>query len=375
MHNMVPLPSSVGTNGLPLTIRDAETPYGKRIGLAVVKRGAKDYLEFLDATKEAFYAYLYHRTGSVTLAQTVMGEVFLSSLTKSMSLLRIGGLTFRSLLDTADIALRDRDIAPSDIDSVYLQNLPWLTSEDRSSVSSLHEALWTLPIAAQRILILSILVGFPVERTAEALGQQADRVREELETAKDLLFTRWQPTAAVRLKIDSVAFVPGIDIRAETQLRFQVVEKYSALRFRRAQWVILGALFAALSNVIVASTIAFAVVTQPTLRHERLELAGMDALLTQRELAVQEARQSLTASSKEARRIVAHTSTRDFTSLGLAVGLKVFQEESVQEEAAESLIDRLKQLTARLAPIVKPAVVAMLRAASVALGKLPAHPL
>lgn len=362
---------TTGITSLPLGVKDAGTPFGKAIGLATLKRGAKDYLDFLDATKEAFYAYLYHRTGSVKLAETVMNEVFIESLAKSMSLFRLGALAFHSLLDAADKALKDKDIAAADIDTVYLGNLPWLSGADRTTVATMHDALWTLPIAAQRLLIFSLLIGLPVERIAEAVGKTAEAVREEMETAKDLLLMRWQPSISIREKLNSLAFVPGINIHMETQLRFQVVEKYTALRFRRAQWVILGGLFAVLSNVVVASTIAFAVVTQPSLNVELLQLQSIDALLVQRELALQETRQSLIASSEEAKRIVRHSATRNFTALSFATGLKALKAEVAEEETTNRLIDRLRQLTVAFEPTIKPMTTLVLRTAEYVLSVLP----
>lgn len=329
-----------GSASLPLSVGESAQPFNKAIDLAVLKRGAKDYLEFLDATKEAFFAYLYHRTGSLSAAESILSDVYVDSLGRSMSLWRMGSLTFKSLLDAADKLLRDADIVAADIDTVYLQSLPWLDDGDRTSVGTLHDALWSLPVAGQRLLILSLFVGLPIKRIAAAVGKSTDAIEEELKTATDLLLTRWQPSDTTKEKMNALMFIPGLDIQFETKLRFHVVEKYSALRFRRAQWVILGGLFAVLSNVIVASVLAFAVITTPptsTFGVQR-ELASMDAILLQRQIALNDTRQSLSASFEESKRIVAHDTARDFTILGLAVALEALKEGETMQRRVDEIL-------------------------------------
>jgi hypothetical protein len=77
----------------------------KVLDLAVLKKGAKDYLTFVDDTKELFYAYLYHRTGSLGTAQTLMSELYLDVLSRAMSLWWFGSLSLSLLIETADKAL------------------------------------------------------------------------------------------------------------------------------------------------------------------------------------------------------------------------------------------------------------------------------
>ncbi|MBP7114482.1 MAG: hypothetical protein KBA40_03450, partial [Candidatus Peribacteraceae bacterium] len=267
----------------------------KALDLAVLKRGAKDYLDFLDTTKEIFYGYLYHRTGSAELAKTIVGEIYLDILVRAMSMWWFGTLNLTLLFDAADQALKDRDVVEADIGTVYLPSLSWLTEAERASVSTMHDALWSLPKEAQRLLILSMLVGLSDERIAQIFRVPVSDIQSKLQTAKDFLLTRWQPLSDVGAKLQSLVFVPALDIRSETQLRFSVVEKYNALRFRRYQWVILGGLFAMMSNVIVASVLAFAVVTAPpsSLRGVRTQVASLDAVLLQRQMAIDDARGSI----------------------------------------------------------------------------------
>jgi DNA-directed RNA polymerase specialized sigma24 family protein len=352
-----------GTSTLPLGVQGAMQPFAKGIDLAILKRGAKDYLDFLDATKEAFFAYLYHRTGSLKAAQEVLSEVYVESLSKSMSIWRLGSLTFQSLLDAADKSLHAKDTVAADIDSVFLAHVPWLNAQERSSASSLHDALWSLPVQAQRLLILSLFIGLPASRIADTLGKETSDIEGEMQTATELLLSRWQPLTSLREKLHEFVFLPSLDINFETTLRFHVVEKYTALRFRRAQWVILGGLFAVLSNVIVASVLAVAVVTQPptSVRGTQRQLASMDALLLQRQIALQTAQQSVTASFRETQRIVAHDVTRDFTTLGLAVALESLMEQQSQEDEVHRLLNVLKSAEVALKSGSHPVLMAQMQ--------------
>lgn len=333
---------------------------GKLLDLAISKRDAADYLDFLDATKEAFFGYLYHRTGSMELARTLLREVYLDQLARAMSFWRFGGVTLKALLDRADHAVRGRSSTASDLDSTYLKSLPWCTDEEKKSVATLHDALWTLPRMAQELLILSLLVGLPNEKIALSLRLPLETLEQKLQAAKELLLARWQPPKSLLMKLNSLAFIPGLDLRFETTLRMSVVEKYNALRFRRYQWVVIGGLFAVLSNIIVASVLAFAVVVEPptTLRGTRAEVASMDALLLSREISMSKMNRSLAASFVEARRIVAYDVTRDFTGLGLAAALESLQHEQVQESEVNRLIQLMKR--ARVAIVETGRIVAAL---------------
>ena len=332
----------------------------KALDLAVIKKGTKDYLDFLDSTKETFFAYLYHRTGSMELAKTLMSEIYLDTLSRAMSFWWFGGLSFRALLDSAERALAQKDLGNADVDSVYLPTLNWLAGDEKKAVGELHESLWTLPHAAQQLLILSLLVGLSDEKMANVLRLPIDTLKDQLRTAKEMLFTRWQSGSSLGQKLESLVFMPSLDLTAETALRMSVVEKYNALRFKRYQWVIIGGLFAVLSNVIVASVLAFAVIIQPptSLMGTRTQVASLDALLLQRDIAVSDSKLSLAASFKEAQRIAAYDVSRDLTNLGLASALESLQSQQDQEAEVNRLI-KLMQRAATAWQEASPLVVAM----------------
>lgn len=317
----------------------------KALDLATLKKGAKDYLDFMDDTKEVFFAYLYHRTGSVEAASAVIQEVYTDLLSRAMSLWWFGSLGLKLLLDRADAALKSRDTVAADIEKNYLKNLAWLSADERKSVATMHDALWSLPRAAGRLLILSLLVGLSDARIAEVLGMKKEDVKDQLKTSKDMLLERWQPVASVAGKLDSLVFMPALDIQSETKLRFSVVEKYNALRFRRYQWVIIGGLFAVMSNVIVASVLAFAVIVQPatSLRGVKSEVASLDAALLQRQLAVNEAKASVAASFDESKRLAAYSVSRDLTALGLASALEALKAQQAQEKETDRLIKLMQR--------------------------------
>lgn len=329
-------------------------PDRKAIDLAVIKRGAKDYLEFLDATKEVFYAYLYHRTGSVELARTIQEELYVDTLSRAMSLLWFGTLSMKLLFDAADEAIRGRETSASDIDKTYVANLAWLSAGEKQSVLTLHDALWSLPKDAQRLLILSILIGLPDSRIAEITGRPTAQVTQDIATAQSLLVERWQPQAELAAKMTSLVFVPSLDIQAETKLRFAVVEKYNALRFRRYQWVIIGGMFAIMSNVIVASVLAFAVIVQPptSLRGTRGAVASLDATLLKRQLAVDAAKESVAASFKESQKLVAYSVSRDLTALGLASALESLKAQQDQESEVNKLLKLMERARTAMVQIV-----------------------
>lgn len=328
----------------------------KAVELAVLKGATKDYLEFLDRTKEIFFGYLYHRTGSTILAQKIMTEVYLDVLSRSMSLLWFRSLGLTLLFDTGDAALQDHEGRAADIDTVYLPTLTWLTDEEKQAVITMHDALWSLPKKAQRLLILSLLVGMPEDRIAQAIGCNAEQFAQDFAVAKNLLLERWQPTSSIVTKLNSLVFVPALDIKTETQLRFSVVEKYNALRFRRYQWVIIGGLFAVMSNVIVASVLAFAVITEPptSLRATKSSVASLDAVLLQRQLAVNRTQQSVAVVLEEAKKLAAYGASRDLTTVGLSAGLEALKDEQKQEAEVENIIKLLERARTALAPIIDP---------------------
>lgn len=337
---------------------EALTGQPKALDLAVVKRGAKDYLDFLDSTKEIFFGYIYHRTGSVEFSKTILSEIYIDILTRAMSLWWFGTLSLRLLLAAADEALKDHDAATADIGTVYIPSLVWLSEIERQSVGTFHDALWSLPREAQKLLILSFLLGLNSERIGQVLRLSTEEVVSELQTAKDLLLTRWQPTTEVASKLNSLVFVPALDIRSETNLRFAVVEKYNALRFRRYQWVIIGGLFALMSNIIVASVLAFAVVTQPpsSLQGTKTQVASLDAVLLKRQMAIDDAKRSIAVSFEEAKRLAAYDVSRDLTALGLASALEALRAEETQERDVDKLIRLMQRARTAMAPAITPVI-------------------
>ncbi len=325
----------------------------KALDLAVLKKGAKDFLTFVDDTKELFYAYLYHRTGSLGTAQTLMSELYLDVLSRAMSLWWFGSLSLDLLIETADKSLgKAMSGSEADLDSVYVPSLAWLNDEEKHAVSSLHESLWTLSIADQRVLILSLLMGFSIDRVATVLGMKQPAAAEALRQATEKLIAAWQPSESLKTKLQSLVFVPGLDIRRETNLRFAVVEKYNALRMRKYQWVVVGAFLAVFSNLIVAGVLAFVVVVQsPTsLRGARTEVAALDALLLKREIAGLEAKKSLSALTPQAQGLAAYDTTRKLTSLGLSAALGAFEQQGTSEQEVDKLIDLLERASTAYVP-------------------------
>ena len=347
-------PDTAGASALPIALPTEAAPERKGLDLAVIKKGAKDFLDFMDASKEVFYAYLYHRTGSEKLAKTLLTEIYIDTLSRAMSLLWFGTLSLKLLFERADVAISRQSGGEADLDKLYLPSLVWLSDKERVSAGTLHDALWTLPSPAQRLLILSLFVGLSDERIGQVMMMSAADVSAQLTTAKELLLSRWQPVPELAAKIQSLVFVPSLDIPSETALRFSMVEKYNSLRFRRYQWVILAGLFAVMSNVIVASVLAFAVINEPptSLRGTRTQVASLDALLIKREMELNDAKRSVAAQFREAQRVQAFSVSRDFTALGLASALESLKSQQDQE----SEVNRLQRLMQRAKTAFAPAI-------------------
>ena len=329
----------------------------KVLDLAVLKKGAKDFLSFVDESKEVFYAYLYHRTGSVSLAQTLLGELYLNVLSRAMALWWFGTLSLSLLLDTADKAI-EKGITGSeaDLDTVYVPTLTWLNDDERKSASSLHESLWTLPATAQKLLTLSLLMGFPQERIAKTLGLTPEQVQVQLQQATDLLLAAWQPIESLKKKIASLVFEPDFDINKEASLRFTIVEKYNALRMRRYQWVIVGGFLAVFANIIVAGVLAFVVVVQsPTsIRGAKTQVAALDVILLQRQLSQIEAKKALSDLLPQSRGLAAYGAARDLTSVGLSAGLNAFDQQNKNEADIGKIIKVLQRASTAMGPILRP---------------------
>lgn len=357
------IPPMTGTVPEPLVVAPVAMPAAgeaptKTYDLAVLKRGAKDFLEFLETTKEVFYGYLYHRTGSAELSKVILSEIYLDVLVRALSMWWFGTLSLKLLLDAADKALASRSLSAADLEAVYLPSLVWLSESERQSVATLHDALWSLPVADQRLLILSLLLGLSDERIAQLLRVKAADISKTLAAAKEALLTRWQPSSDVATKLQSLVFVPALDAKSDAQLRFSVLTKYNALRFRRYQWVILGGLFAVMSNVIVASVLAFAVITEPptSLRGARTQVASLDAVLLKRQMAIDDAKGSIAASFKEAQRLAAYDVSRDLTALGLASALESLSVQQDQEAEVDRLIKLMQMAKTAMNPVLSPVV-------------------
>ena len=347
------LPPSVGLDASALPVQP------KAIDLAVLKKGTKDFLDFADSTKDVFYSYLYHRTGSVTLANTLLSEVYMDVLSKALSLLWFGKLRVSMLLDRADKAVKEHRETEADLDTLYLPTLVWLSDEERRSVGSMHDALWTLPDEPQRLLILSLLVGLSDEHIAELLEMKPGLVAANLAAAKELLISRWQPSVELQSKLQSIVFEPSLNLSDENALRFALVEKYNSLRMRRYQWVVIGGIFAVMSNVIVASVLAFTVVVAPptSMRGTKSQVASLDAVLLKRQLELSDAKQAILATFQESKRIEALFVSRDVTALGLASALEALKTQQDQEAEANRLIKLLQRAdTALENTVIKPMI-------------------
>jgi DNA-directed RNA polymerase specialized sigma24 family protein len=203
------LPPTTGIDGSATALASASNavtaplPVGtdrKGIDLPILKKGAKDFLDFLDSSKEVFYAYLYHRTGSEKTALALLKEMYGDVLVRTMSLWWFGTLSIRLLLDRADAVTAQPSTNDADITQTYSASFPWLSAQERTSVSRLHDALWSLPIASQRLMILRILIGLSDERIADVLSMQIADVVSQVALAKDLLLQLSAGAVAVRAR-------------------------------------------------------------------------------------------------------------------------------------------------------------------------------
>lgn len=319
--------TAIGTAAIALPSQEEH----KLIDLAVVKKGARDYLSFLDETKEVLFAYLYHRTGSLKTAQTLMIDVYLDMLKLALAPWWFGMLTMRSLIRRAERFIANAgQLGEADIATVYLPTLAWLAPEEQASAALLHENLWTLSPEDQRVFILSVLIGLPPERMAQILNERESLVEAELERARLLLFGRWQPVDGVKHRLSSLVFVPAMDIARETALRFSIVEKYNALRLRSYQWMIAGGMVALFSNFLIAGVLAFVVITQPptSLRSARTQVAGLDALLIRRQEQRVVLDRSIATLAQESKGLAAYNAQDQFTEIGIGAtrdALKEYQ--------------------------------------------------
>ncbi len=327
----------------------------KLIDLAVIKKGARDYLSFLDETKELLFGYLYHRTGSMKTAHALLTDVYIDLLKRALAPWWFGALTLRLLIRHADRMIENAH-AESDIDAVYLPTLQWLSPEERASVGLLHEALWTLSQDDQRILIFAYMLGLPVERIAQIFAVNESIIEAQLEKSRTALLSRWQPVGSLQTSLMSLVFVPAMDIARETSLRLAVVEKYNALRTRVYEWVLAGGLIAIAANFIVAGVIAFVVVIQPStsLQSVRRQVAGMDALLLQREMQRADADRQLGTILRESQGIAARDGITKITDVGASAVRDALRREEDKRTQIDTWLKALERANVALRTIIEP---------------------
>ncbi len=277
-------------------------------------------MTFVDQTKEIVYAYLYHRCGSETMASKLLAEVYMSMVSKTLSYVWFGSLSLHTALKQADKAIAEQqELGIADLDRVYLPNLHLVSPKQQSTASTLHEALWTLRPADQRLLVLSLLVGLSERQIATICTMELRQCHATIEQATARLFSRWEPGEGIQSFLRSLVFVPALNLTKEAALRTAIFEKYSSLRMRRYQWVILGGLFAVLSNVVVASVLAFAVTTQPptSLKSVRQQVASLSAVALQREAESNQPTYEVAKFYQQAQKVVAFAIASDVNDLAL----------------------------------------------------------
>lgn len=291
------------------------------ITLPIFGGDARDYLDVLDETSGILFGYLYHRSGSIKLARTLLSELYLSMLPRSMSSLWFRRLRTRDLFAEADRMLADYAEHPSDIDKVYLPSLYWMSADEHLSVSSMHDALWSLPARQQRLLTLTMFVGVSAGRIAEIEGATNEAITAETDAARKALLERWQPTESLLTKLQSLVFAPNLSIADERSLRSDIIAKYSAMRMRRYQWVITAGFVTVLANFIVAGVFAFAVVTEPSasLKKSGKQLAAIDAALQLKRMESLDAKHLLTRFYKQTQTVGEQYTVRELNAIGAAV--------------------------------------------------------
>lgn len=325
---------------------------GKVYDLAVLGQGVRDYLSFVDETKELFFAYLYHRTGSVDRAFQLMVDVYLEVLSRSLSFLWRKRLTLRALLNVADRVICDMqvEVDESDVDAVYVPALAWVKGPREKEIAGhLHETLWTLSAADQRMLALSLLLGLDDEHIAQMEGLDILKFKEHLELSRQRLLKKWDLGSEMRHHLSSLAFLPSLSLSKENELRFAVIEKYIAQKARRFQWVVLAVVLAVLSNAFVASVLALTVIIKPasSLHSVRSEVASLDAVILKREReSADPVRQSLSSLSRGKDKLLAYGAASDLHDLALIAVSKELSSYVRQEAEIEKTIRILEARTA-----------------------------
>lgn len=344
---MSTLPTSTGALIATQASNDA-----KVIDLAVLKKGAKDFLTFVDDTKEILYPYLYHRLGSSHAAETVLAEVYHAILSRALSFFWFGSLSYALLFSVADQHVAAlSSLGEADIDREFLPRLTGMNEAERQSLALLHESLWTLSSDDQRVLILSGLLGLSDERIATMDNVSVQTIVDRRTSARERLWQRWQPTESVREKWGLFAFLPAMSLAGEATVRFSIVEKYNALRLRRMQWVMVGGMVALFSNMIVASFLAFVVITRPvtSLRSVERQVVAMDVLALDREDERVRIDQAIGTLQRETTRLSAEKQLRALTSMSASAANQVLRERA----EAERILDALKSVRVALVPVLR----------------------
>ncbi len=312
----------------------------RAINLPIFGSGASDFLDIVDDTDATLFAYLYHRCGSFALARTLLTEVYLSVLPRAVSLLWFNTVRPKHLFAEADRLLEEHPSQESDLDRIYMPGLYWMSETERSSAVSLHEALWSLRPRAQRLLTLSLLAGLSEHRIAEIEGATPDRITAELAAARREFLVRWQPAETLLQKLPSLIFVPSLSIVDETTMRTAIVNKYSSVRMRRYQWVIVAGFATVFANFIVASVFAFAVITEPSasLKTTSQRLASVDAALKVKRLEHTDADYLLVQFYKQTQEVARDYSTHEFNALGLSAAAGAAKRRGETDERLRELL-------------------------------------
>ena len=306
--------------------------------------------QFIQDSSEIFFGYAYHRTGSMGLARQLVQEVYLDVVAKAASFWWARHVRIAMLFDRMDQILEKTAAAEADLDRVYIPTLTWFSAKEREEMSGLHDAIWTLPLREQKLIILSLLLAVPNDRIAFILGENPDRIQQEIKNACDKLVQTWNPSENVRSQLGSLVFEPSLSQDDLQALMLVVMETTTARKFRSLQWVIIAGVFAVVSNVVVASVLAFAVVNEPptSLKGVRTQVASLDAILLEREDSMQRIEGTLTPEREEARKVAAYITSKRLTNYGLSTALDALQEEQKVEVKTQRMIKVLKRASVAL---------------------------
>ncbi len=310
------------------------------IQLPIFGGDARDYLNIVDDTTGILHGYLYHRCGSIDIARKLLGELYLSMLPRSMSRLWFRHIDAKDIFYEADRMLARLAVHPSDIDNVYLPSLSWMVPDEHRSMSSMHDALWSLPERAQRLLVLSMLVGVPVDRIAKIEDLPKEQIVSDIEAARKDLIQRWQPTGSLQSKLQSMVFAPNLSIADERTMRSDIIAKYSAMRMRRYQWVITAGFLTIFANFIVASVLAFAVVTEPqaSLKQTGKQLAAVDAALQSKRFESLDAKYLLVRFYRQTQAVSEQYTANELSAIGASVAADAARRQRETDEQMQKLL-------------------------------------